>query len=352
MSRSLTPLEQIRQMIRMEEHPLNARLSRWIEKSKFSSLFPRFLSSRLSRWAFGNPLFDSNGRFTYRRLGQEHPIKFNGRNAQFHALYDVAYTDGYEFETAVLLLRLAGHAATFYDIGANWGYFSLLMAGSSSFKGKIYAFEPNPSTYADLKETIRQAGLEGCVTGLNYGLGTQDGDLTLLEPDVFKTGLARLSTTGSGQRVPVHKLDSLDLPPPDLIKLDAESMEKDILLGAQAVLQANRPHIIFENFLSFENPGETHGILELLADWGYRLFNPALLFQIDRVRVLASYGDPFSSLLKSDPDPQTALAEITTENRFLMRGQLNVLACHETRLNELTEAGCLRLESDSSPKRE
>jgi len=199
-------IEQIPQTIRIIKKPLNVRLSRWFEKSKFSSVCPRILYSRLRHWALGSSLIDSEGRFVYRRLGKELEIKFNGRNAQFHALYEECYTYGYELETAALLLRLAPKANTFYDIGSNWGYFSLLVAAQPSFSGQIYAFEPNPHTFVDLKSTITQAGLDDCVTILNYGLGSEDGDLSLVEADEFNTGLARLTTSGAGQRVQAHKI--------------------------------------------------------------------------------------------------------------------------------------------------
>jgi FkbM family methyltransferase len=330
-------IEQISRTIRLSHCPANVRISRWFQKSKFTSVCPLYFYWRLSRWAFGSSLFNSVGSFIYERGGKEIEVKFNGRNAQFHALYEKYYACGYELETAALLLRLASRGGVFYDIGSNWGYFSLLVAALPNFKGQIYAFEPNPRTFIDLKSTVTQTELDGCVTPLNYGLGSKDGVLTLVEADSFNTGLARLTSSGEGPGVPVHRLDSLNLEPPSLIKLDAEFMEKDILEGGKELIQRHHPHIVFENFLSPENPSQTYDTLNLLESWGYRLFNPTLLFKRDDLPVLGSYGDDFSALMKIDPNPQTMLFDITTNNRFLMRGQLNVFACHETRLNELTD---------------
>src|SRR5262249_11546960 len=145
-----------------------------------------------------------------------------------------------------------------------------------------------------------------------------------------------LSSSGSGSTVRVHTLDSLELQPADVIKIDAEGMESDILIGGERTLKEHRPFVVFENFLCFDDPDRTWSPLSILKDEGYRVFNPALLFRHDNGPVLASYDDSIDSLLVFDPNPKTALIETTTTNRFLMRPQLNLFACHESRLSELS----------------
>ena len=51
----------------------------------------------------------------------------------------------------------------FYDIGSNWGWFTMHVASRPGFRGKIHAFEPFASSYADLCDLVRQAGLAGVV---------------------------------------------------------------------------------------------------------------------------------------------------------------------------------------------
>src|SRR5271157_5173518 len=52
------------------------------------------------------------------------------------------------------LRRLAGPGCVFFDIGANFGYYSLALAAALDRQCRVYAFEPNPKTYARLLRHI------------------------------------------------------------------------------------------------------------------------------------------------------------------------------------------------------
>jgi hypothetical protein len=75
--------------------------------------------------------------------------------------------------------------------------------------------------------------------------------------------------------VPVRRLDGLGLPPPAVIKLDAEGHEFDILHGATATLRHARPVIVFENWCSGRDPLRALAPLWFLADLDYDLFHLA-----------------------------------------------------------------------------
>ena len=335
MAEFFNPSNYVRNVFRLTKMPGNVQTSHWYDNMRITR-FVRTSHARIHNYVFGSSLINHYGKFGYNCDGKVSEIEFNGRNAQFHALYDRQFKTGYEFETAVLITRLTKGSKVFYDVGANWGYFSLLVASLPNFHGQIFAFEPNPTAYSDLNSTVQQAGLEQRITALNYGLGCVEGDLHLEEVEEFKTGLARLSSSGSGRKVPVNTLDSLKLHPPDVIKIDAEGMESDILTGGERMLKEHRPFVVFENFLRFDDPNQTWSPLSILKDKGYRVFNPALIFRCDSGPVLASFGDPIESMLEFDPNPKTALIETTVTNRFLMRHQLNLFACHESRFSELS----------------
>jgi len=341
------PCDFVREAFQLRELPNNVQLVRRYDNMRLVR-FVRRLHEKGSRYLFGSSLVNSEGKFGYSRGGTVTEIKFNGLNAQYHALYEQHFKHGYEFETAVLLTRLLTGSDAFYDVGANWGYFSLLVAASRVFTGPVYAFEPNPKTYDDLTRTIQQAALDQRITALNYGLGRNEGELHLEEPEKYKSGLCHLSANGTGQRIPVHTLDTINLAPPRVIKVDAEGMETDIFMGGEKLIKQHRPFLVFENFLNFDDPVQTWSPLALLQGWGYKLLNPALVFNYDNKPVLASYGDPLDELLKRDSRPKTALVEITQRNRFLMRRQLNVFACHETRLDELAESEFVRFPRDET----
>lgn len=332
----------VRSVFQMTQMPDNVRISRWYDNMRISRLIRSF-QANVARHIFGSSVVSSVGKFAFNCNGRTSEIEFDGRNAQFHALYERFFRNGYEIETAILIVRLASDFKVFYDIGSNWGYFSMLLAASPGFSGKIFAFEPNPVSYNDLERTVQQAGLGNRITTLNYGLGRAEETLRLEEVEKYQTGLTRLTNNGSGRRVPVHTLDSIELPPADVIKIDAEGMESDIFLGGVKMLEEQRPFIIFENILCFDDPNRTLAPLSILRDKGYRLFNPALIFECGDRTALASYGDPVDSLLECDPNPKTALIETTETTRFLMRRQLNLFACHESRIDELWPKGFVQI---------
>ena len=62
------------------------------------------------------------------------------------------YFDSFEFNIRKIILNNISEGGTFLDIGANIGYFSLLVSKIVGDKGKIIAFEPNPITIGRLKK--------------------------------------------------------------------------------------------------------------------------------------------------------------------------------------------------------
>jgi len=325
---------QISRVFSQLQLPANLRWNRRFRQNRLlhrlAALHERFCTwVTLSRW------FKGVGTFKYTRNGITRTVSFNGRNAQFHALYDPQYRYGYEVETAWLLTRLCRGEKNFYDVGANWGYFSLLLAASPDFAGHCYAFEPNPSSFADLDSVIVQAGVQDKVHARQIGLGATRASLHITQANRFLSGLARLSSEGQGPLIPVEPLDELDLPPPNVIKIDAEGMELAIFQGASRLLKMVRPVLVFENFLNPQNPESTLAPIELLLACGYQVFNPTLAIVRHGRTFLASYGTPLGDLLANSKPPVICLVPITPANRFLMHWQLNLVACHSESLTGL-----------------
>jgi FkbM family methyltransferase len=327
----MTALNQVRQTFAMEKLPANIRASqRWARRPFFR---------RFTRLPIGLKWFSAAGRFSYRRQGKSAPVVFNGRNLQFHALYDAAFQHGYELETACLLATLCRGGAAFYDVGSNWGYFSLLAAALPEFTGPIFAFEPNPGTFADLTDIIAQAGVADRVRACHLGVGREECEMVVAETDAFNTGFSRLTRQGGGRRVAVKPVDRLGFAAPGVIKIDAEGMELDVLAGAVQTLAAARPFVILENMLDVDFPGRTYAAMDFLQANAYRVFIPVLVFKIDGCAVCVSYGQDYPALVAHDPDPQVGAVEISGARRFLLNGQLNLLGVHQERVGDLWRAG-------------
>ncbi len=61
------------------------------------------------------------------------------------------------------------------DIGANIGYTACLFARTLKATSKVYAFEPDQSSYILLEEVIRRKNLSGPIEALNMAVGSSDG---------------------------------------------------------------------------------------------------------------------------------------------------------------------------------
>jgi FkbM family methyltransferase len=300
--------------------PANIRLA-----EAFGSIpLLRRLAPRIAR----SPSLPAHGLFRY----QNRWLEFDGRNSQFHALYGAQYAAGYELETCVLLSLLLRGAGAFVDAGANWGFFTLLALSLPNFTGPCVSFEPNPSSFADLRSLTAQAGLETRVKLHAQGLSSRSGYLRLLG-DCSDSGCIRLSDSGQGASVSVTTLDEAIKDPIALIKMDVEGMEREVLAGGEKLIMQQRPFILLENTLDQEG-----GFAEPLAwlhERQYRCLVPALKVQQGGRLQLHHYGSPPLSLGTSFDANSLAFMPVTEQTRGWYARQLNLLACPEERMGEL-----------------
>ena len=270
---------------------------------------------------------NSVGEFEYDRNGCRAKIFFNARNVQFLGLYVPLY--GYEPEVAALLDSLLPEDGTFYDIGSNWGYFTLYAAGSHA-RLSVHAFEPMPETYQDLASCVKQAGLSDIATCHNLALSSEDGEAFIGIPDHLHSGCAEVSHQAGLTRIVTRRLDALGLPPPDFIKLDVENHEIDVLRGAVEILKTSRPFIVFENKPDYLQPGKVMEVLFFLAGLGYHFYVPAVK------RRLRSHDYFMQTGWQPVADGEgLALIPFQPEARLLYQHELNVFACHESRRQDL-----------------
>ncbi len=161
--------------------------------------------------------------------------------------------DGFwEPSISVVLERSLKPGMTAVDIGANVGYFSLLMASRVTPGGRVVSIEANPAMAGLLRETIAMNDLETTVALHNVAAADQAGELDfyiipdrnlnsciLLDEWRGKVDPTRLS------RVRAAAADDIlaDLGPIDLIKIDVEGAEHLVWKGLKRTL-ANNPGIV------------------------------------------------------------------------------------------------------------
>jgi FkbM family methyltransferase len=152
------------------------------------------------------------------------------------------------------------------DVGANIGNHTLYFSKRFS---EVYAFEPNPDTFELLKFNTR--GIH-TVHAMNVGLGRDESQATL-KLVRGNLGASSLVNHERGDEVSV-RLTSLDAEMKgrdvSLIKIDTEGFEKEVLLGATAVIETCQPIVVFEQHRQEFAAGTTPAI-DLLKSHGYRL---------------------------------------------------------------------------------
>jgi FkbM family methyltransferase len=82
---------------------------------------------------------------------------------------------------------VAHHADCFLDIGANTGVYSVLFA-SKKLAPQVIAFEPDPGNYAHLLANLYVNGLVGKVRTVPCAVGSQAGEVVLMEAGAFNRG--------------------------------------------------------------------------------------------------------------------------------------------------------------------
>ncbi len=161
----------------------------------------------------------------------------------------------YEPELQGAIRRLVLPAWTVYDVGANVGYITLLLARAVGEQGRVVAFEALPDNQARWRRNVALNGL-GARVQLVPAAVTDVSGMTrfLLGPsDDMGKALGSAGRTLSYEQaltVPSVSLDDFVYaqgnPPPDLVKMDIEGGEVLALPGMQRLLREARPLVLLE----------------------------------------------------------------------------------------------------------
>lgn len=157
-----------------------------------------------------------------------------------------------EMESAFTLNNLK-EADIFIDVGANIGYFSMLVAQCKA--AKVLAIEPAPKTYEILNMNIKHNMLDRVIEPFNVALGSHKSTVKFVSSLGPKSHIgyrvnnihAHLPTI----EVKLTTLDEMlkdrqDIKKVDFIKVDIEGAEYDFLLGASHTIEKFRPMILME----------------------------------------------------------------------------------------------------------
>jgi FkbM family methyltransferase len=166
---------------------------------------------------------------------------------------------------------LAGTGMTFYDVGANVGFYCVIVGRLVGPAGRVIAFEPLPDNATSIEHNARLNGFAN-VEARQEALGDDDGEARFLIS--ASSGWGKLESAGAPPArmagevvVRLRRLDSLlkegAIPPPNLMKIDIEGGEVGFLRGASETLRRCQP------ILAVDLHGTNAPVAALLEELGY-----------------------------------------------------------------------------------
>jgi FkbM family methyltransferase len=168
----------------------------------------------------------------------------------------------YEMDLQSALHKLIPAGVIIYDLGANIGYVSLLLAQATGEKGKVFAFEALPSNVEQLKRSAvtQAAGPVHFLVHLSGGMGKVAGSAG--RKDQYQSELV----------VPGISLDDFVYgqgnPLPQVIKMDIEGGEVLVLPGMRRILTEAHPLMLIE----LHGPESSRIAWEVLTGADYEFF--------------------------------------------------------------------------------
>lgn len=187
--------------------------------------------------------------------------------------------NNYENEEMEMILSLMEKDFTFFDVGANLGWYTIKIA--KSIKGaRIFSFEPMPKTFALLKENLKINNIKNAQI-FNLGLANENKKAKFYFHDecLANASLKNVSRKTKAKKISVQvkKLDDFvkknDLKI-DLIKCDVEGAELFVFKGGFVTIRDCKPIIAVEMLRKWAvgfgyNPNET---IQFLKEIGYQCF--------------------------------------------------------------------------------
>jgi len=165
--------------------------------------------------------------------------------------------DGFwEMGLTMYMARHVREGMVTIDVGANFGYYTILLGALVGESGQVCAIEPSPATAAMLRRSVELNGFQDFTTVIEAAAGAGEGTQSLLyvphrEPKNAAVVAAPEAVNPSGgtlYQVAQARIDALmaQWPRVDFIKIDAEGAEEAIVAGMLATLRRDKPLLVLE----------------------------------------------------------------------------------------------------------
>ena len=200
----------------------------------FAFLF-RFSGLRVADWlarGLGSPSWTSR-----RMFGGWQPLELSRCGPE-----RMIFLEGERFvDERFLLRRILKPGMTTVDVGANIGYYLLLLKQCCGASSKAICIEPSEENLPELKRCIAENKFDR-VDLHEVALGDHEGDVGLRTG--INSGVVE-SAQGGAYTVPLRRLDAVVQDRVDFIKIDVEGYEGQVLAGSEGLL-ARKPVLFLE----------------------------------------------------------------------------------------------------------
>lgn len=218
----------------------------------------------------------------FRRISGRAPEVFRGSRLRYapNAQMDlvpgdechgaIAFTGVYELLTTRRVLRASRAGGILVDVGANYGYFSMLWAGQGQ-SCQALAFEPSPRVFPGLVENSRHPSVAPRITCHQIAVSCRPGILNFAVGPPGQSGWGRISDAGENE----VSADTLDAQIQGgaqvaVLKIDAEGHDFSVLLGAADLISRRGiREIIWEADTGNLESAEALNAFQLLRKAGY-----------------------------------------------------------------------------------
>jgi FkbM family methyltransferase len=188
-----------------------------------------------------------------------------------HSLIFYRGWTGDEPETLPLWFSLAGESRTIIDVGAHIGHFSITAALANP-QAIVHAFEPHPTLRTMLERNVTLNGVKNIVVHSEaLGYERKEAEFFVMPHIIPSSSSLSESFMRSAHqandlaRIPVlvDRLDAIlpDIGGPVLMKIDTESTEPDVIVGAQKLIEKYRPKIFVEVLASHDTGPQIETLL-------------------------------------------------------------------------------------------
>lgn len=165
------------------------------------------------------------------------------------------------------------------DVGANIGYFTLLLAKRVGKDGAVFAFEPIASVASQLQASVALNNLTN-VTVFQKAIGSEFKQTTIYKTEHNIGASSQIPKTDHTEAETINVVRLSEVIDTDVqidfIKIDVEGFELDALLGMQECIENHAPIILLEfspNTYNAIDPTITIQLLEFLQTHNYTIYD-------------------------------------------------------------------------------